>query len=376
MTHGDDLLDPFILTWGGIDDAVSVGADPSACTLAEGERSEALGSVAAQDRSWWFKLPSDEMGRRTHLTLVGDGASAGQWVMRLFWWYPPGDTPNYTDIHEAYGGWAPNDTSDPTVWNLSDALDAGYDWYIQVSLPEGNTAGSSLALAAVNPAYVPPSPNFTVNAPRAEAHGYPHSPDVEIQGPQGFTVYAPRASTHSFLTDADVEIEDAPGGVVIRPTRASASATAPGPTITSTYTPDAAHRHRWRLRDPSTGELWEFPHNPNKMTSPHRPRSIDIFVTPPLYDPAVEARGGMTRVYEHNAAPYEWTFSGWIRDQEQYDQLIYWTRKVHRVQLVDHFNRVWWIRFKEFDPDEKRPSHRSDWKFDYEVKATMYGTAA
>lgn len=177
-------------------------------------------------------------------------------------------------------------------------------------------------------------------------------------------------------SDTDVEVQVDLAGAVITPFPATASVVASDPEVSATYTTVSGTRHRWRLYDPATGERWEFIHNPNQMTSPHLPRAISIFVTPPLYNPAVEARGGMARVHETNTQPYEWSFSGWIREEAQYEQLLHWTRKVTRLQLTDHFGRTWWIRFKEFDPDEQRPSHRSDWRFDYDIKATMYGAVA
>lgn len=127
--------------------------------------------------------------------------------------------------------------------------------------------------------------------------------------------------------------------------------------------------HRWELRDPATSETWTFPLNPNRMTSPHAPRSLTIMATAPSQ--AAQTMQG--RVIENNQDPYEWTFSGRIRTQEHHDELYRWSRKVGRLELTDHFDRVWSIRMIQFIPDEKRPSQRAPWRFEYDVKTLNYG---
>lgn len=130
---------------------------------------------------------------------------------------------------------------------------------------------------------------------------------------------------------------------------------------------------RWNLFDPNTDESWTFPMNPNKMTSVHSPRNLTIYPRAALYNPAVEARGGMARVFEHAKEPYTWTFSGVIREGEEYDGLLYWTRKLRKIHLTDHFGRTFLIRIQAFKPDEKRPTfHRPD-RYDYDVEAIIYG---
>lgn len=129
---------------------------------------------------------------------------------------------------------------------------------------------------------------------------------------------------------------------------------------------------RWTLVDPRTDETYVFPVNPNAMTSPHGPRSLQILTTAPVNDTASSAG----RIFESNPDPYEWQFGGFIRTQDHHDQLRRWARKVNRLELIDHLGRTWSIRITQFDPQEKRPSTRTAWKFDYTVKAIMYGLAA
>lgn len=133
---------------------------------------------------------------------------------------------------------------------------------------------------------------------------------------------------------------------------------------------------RWVLRDPASDETWTFPVNPNKMTSPHAARSFNILATAPSVVANGHSRGGLGRVIEGNPEPYEWSFSGFIREQQHFEDLLYWTRKVNRLELTDHLGRTWRIRFLVFNPDEQRPTARHPWRFTYDVKALNYGAVA
>jgi hypothetical protein len=199
---------------------------------------------------------------------------------------------------------------------------------------------------------------------------------TEDTPPVAAVVYPSSAYAFAEADDPDVESAPEDGAVTIAPSAASAGASGVDVLVTGGYSHDTTRKHRWILRDPYTGEVWEFPHNPNQMSSPNRPRNISIFVDPPYYDPATQARGAIGRVWEGNFQPFEWTFSGRLKTQDQYEQLVYWTRKVTRVQLIDHLGRTWVLRMKELDPDEQKPTPRIAWKYDYEIKATMYGAAA
>jgi hypothetical protein len=130
---------------------------------------------------------------------------------------------------------------------------------------------------------------------------------------------------------------------------------------------------RWTLQDPATAESWTFQFNPNQMTSVHAPKSLTIFSNAPVYNPATEPRAGMGRVFQRSDEPYEWSFSGVIREQEHHDDLIYWTRKTGKLVITDHFGRQFTIRLLALDLNERRPTARRAWRFEYTVKALMYG---
>lgn len=128
--------------------------------------------------------------------------------------------------------------------------------------------------------------------------------------------------------------------------------------------------HRWTLVDTVTSEAWEFPRNPHEMTSPHPPKNTVIFSRSPIGGAGTE---GVSRVLQFRQAPYEWSFTGRIRTQAHYDSFVAWTKKTGRLQLTDHLLRTWSIRITAVDLTEERPTARTAWRFEYTVKATIYG---
>lgn len=122
----------------------------------------------------------------------------------------------------------------------------------------------------------------------------------------------------------------------------------------------------WVLSDPATLETWVMPLNPNKMTSPHAPKNSVILPRGTGYD-------GVARVLQFRGQPFEWSFSGSIRSQEHYDAFVHWTSKVTKVRVLDHLGRTWEVRITGVDLEELRPSRLRPWRFNYTVKANMYG---
>jgi hypothetical protein len=129
--------------------------------------------------------------------------------------------------------------------------------------------------------------------------------------------------------------------------------------------------NRWTLVDPATDEEWEFPLNPNQMTSPHPPKNHQIFARGIGNNSS--SSNGISRVLAFRQQPYEWSFSGAIRDEQQYQDFLTWTRKTGRLELTDHFLRTWQIRIDSVDLEEQRPTARRSHRFTYTVKAIIYG---
>lgn len=121
----------------------------------------------------------------------------------------------------------------------------------------------------------------------------------------------------------------------------------------------------WVFHDPSLAETWAFPVNPNRMTTPHGSRSLTVV--------SVFPTGGMSRVIEGNPEPFDWTVSGYIRTEQHYADLLYWSRKVNRLELSDHFARTWLVRVQHPDINEVRPTATKPWRFNYDLKLLNYG---
>lgn len=130
---------------------------------------------------------------------------------------------------------------------------------------------------------------------------------------------------------------------------------------------------RWTLVDTEAATQWEFPRNPNKMTSPHGPRNSVIFSRAYGTD---AGNGGISRVIAFRQQPYEWTFSGDIRTQQHYEDFVAWTANPNRLNLTDHLGRTWQIRIDSVDVTEQRQTARSAWRYEYTVKAIIYGRVA
>jgi hypothetical protein len=127
--------------------------------------------------------------------------------------------------------------------------------------------------------------------------------------------------------------------------------------------------HRWTLYDPSTDESWEMQFNPNKMTSPHAPDGTQIFTRSATRPSA----GSVARVLVGKLQPHDWSFSGVVREEVHFRQLHAWSRKRQQVQLTDHLGRTWLIRILSMDVNERKPTLRRNWRFEYTVKTLLYG---
>lgn len=129
---------------------------------------------------------------------------------------------------------------------------------------------------------------------------------------------------------------------------------------------------RWVLNDPATSETYVFPFNPNQMTSPHRPDSSKYFTASPV--PMAQSNvGSYAPVLQGKRDPYEWSFSGVIRDKEQHDAMLRWFTKKTLVDLTDHLGRTWRVRFTALTLDERKPTPRHPWRFDYTMTTLMHG---
>lgn len=123
---------------------------------------------------------------------------------------------------------------------------------------------------------------------------------------------------------------------------------------------------RWQLKDLQTGSVFNFPNNPNKMSSPNQARAIS----------GVPVNSG-TNVMERNADVHTWTFSGTVYSSTDYQNLRAALSSTNRQQLTDHLGRVYIVRIKQYQISERMPSRaRGTWRFDYQVTAMTYYRAS
>ena len=120
---------------------------------------------------------------------------------------------------------------------------------------------------------------------------------------------------------------------------------------------------RWTVSDGV--DTYTFEINPKEMTSPH-----GVYTRESL--PAA-VNGTSVRVQETKTPKaVEWSFSGRIYTQQQYDNLLEWTDKGEILTLTDHLGRSAQVIFTAFKPsDYRRPATTIRW--DYEVTAIILG---
>lgn len=117
---------------------------------------------------------------------------------------------------------------------------------------------------------------------------------------------------------------------------------------------------RWTFFDPTTSTTAEFEINPNDGGSPSLVKNITASST--------VAPGGATILMEGSSQLQDFTFSGTILTQSQYDQMVTWFTKTNVIQLTDDLGRTYDIYIKEFAPKRVRASSHP-WKHTYSVTA-------
>lgn len=121
--------------------------------------------------------------------------------------------------------------------------------------------------------------------------------------------------------------------------------------------------YRWLFEDAVAATSYRVPINPNRMSSPFRQKQLSTLTN-------VQGRI-RTRMTGHNV-PYEWTFSGVIRDIDHHDALLLWSKKKNLISITDHLGREWECLPQRFDVTEKRPSAQIPDKFDYTFTVLIF----
>lgn len=128
---------------------------------------------------------------------------------------------------------------------------------------------------------------------------------------------------------------------------------------------------RWRLQDPADpAEVYTFPRNPNKMSSPFPSRMITTKGTTAL--------DGQVLLWEGVREPKQWSFGGHIKDAAHYEDLRSWVfDRQGRLFLWDHFGRRYVVVLKDFDatPPERMKIGRY-WHHTYEITGLVISVSA
>lgn len=122
----------------------------------------------------------------------------------------------------------------------------------------------------------------------------------------------------------------------------------------------------WRFEDPTENTVETMSINPNDGASPSYSKS--------LTKEQSTAPGALGRVliYEGADHPSEFTFSGVILTQQQYEFLQRAWQKRHLVRLTDDLGRQFVIYLESFTPKRVR-SATHPWRHTYEANAVIVG---
>lgn len=121
---------------------------------------------------------------------------------------------------------------------------------------------------------------------------------------------------------------------------------------------------RWKLELLSGGEFYEFEINPNAQDNPHPTRSIKWDFHPTL---------GFSGTRQ-GRSPHDWSFSGVLRSQAQYDALLLWVGKKVKVRLTDDLGNKRIIRLLEFSPQQTAGarSRHAPWRMTYTMRCLIF----
>jgi hypothetical protein len=119
---------------------------------------------------------------------------------------------------------------------------------------------------------------------------------------------------------------------------------------------------KWVLFDPAPGgTTYTFPINPTTWTSPHAPKNVLVEST----------AAGNPVVWQGATRSHQFTFSGYLDAQADYEALEEFRDLNHRHWLVDHRNRAWVVSIDAIDWSPKRVVGKP-WAYNYTVRAQVY----
>jgi hypothetical protein len=123
-------------------------------------------------------------------------------------------------------------------------------------------------------------------------------------------------------------------------------------------------RIAWRWEDPTEGTVEFMSLNPNEGASPTYAKTLTKETT------TAPGRQGSVLIYEGADPPIEFSFSGAILTQEQYEFLeIAWNKR-HLLMLTDDLGRVFTLYLVTSNPKRVR-SATYPWRHTYDASAVV-----
>lgn len=117
---------------------------------------------------------------------------------------------------------------------------------------------------------------------------------------------------------------------------------------------------KWVFEDPAESQEYIFHINPNAGGSPAYRKNIT--------QQATVAPGGKTLLFEGADSPQEFSFSGVILEEAQYNAFVEWWQKRRQIKLTDDLDREYWIYITSFEPTRVR-ARSHPWKHTYNASA-------
>lgn len=118
----------------------------------------------------------------------------------------------------------------------------------------------------------------------------------------------------------------------------------------------------WTFLDLVTDVEYVMERNPNTMSSPLLPKSIN---------PYINTNAKIGHAIQGKAPASEFTFGGNCRTEAFFNALVYWSENTNPVRITDHLGRSWDVVMTGIDVKEKKYSAHSQWRFSYEMKCLV-----
>jgi hypothetical protein len=116
--------------------------------------------------------------------------------------------------------------------------------------------------------------------------------------------------------------------------------------------------NKWTITDGTFTMTFQF--NPYTMSSPYAPKDLSVDTASML-------------VVKRPGPANEWTFTGNVYNDEEYNKLVDWHEKDMILELTDHLQRTWQIVSVDLNMTDRRNTARNSERYDYTWKVLNMG---